>query len=98
MELSILKSELLNIVNSGDERMSMYDLQEPKPNYWYINRIGKLIKVRMVLHGVEGIETVLIQYAEGTMHCISIDDWNCLDLVAPNYAETDTALENDSTL
>ena len=76
----------------------MFDLQEPKPNYWYINRIGKLMKVRMVLHGEDGIETVLIQYTEGTMHCISIDDWKCLDLVTPNYAQTDTSFESDITL
>lgn len=76
----------------------MFDLQEPKPGYWYINRTGKLMKVKMVMHGLESIESVLIQYVEGTTHSISIDDWQCLDLVVPRYEQADVILESDSAL
>ena len=78
--------------------MTMFDLQEPRPGYWYINRTGKLIKVKMVMLGLEGIESVLIQYVEGTTHSISIDDWQCLDLVVPRYEQGDVILESDSAL
>lgn len=76
----------------------MLEMQEPKPGYWYINRTGKLMKVKMVMLGLEGIESVLIQYVEGTTHSISIDDWQCLDLVVPRYEETDVILESDNAL
>lgn len=76
----------------------MLDLQEPRPGYWYINRTGKLMKVKMVVHGVKGIASVLIQYVEGTTHSISIDDWHCLDLVVPRYEPGDVILESDSAL
>lgn len=58
---------------------------KPKPGYWYINRTGKLMKVKMVMHGTEGPSAVLIQYVEGTCQTISINDWCRLDLVVPQY-------------
>lgn len=76
----------------------MPDLQEPRPGYWYINRTGKLMKVRMVMYGIHGAESVLLQYVEGSMHSISMFDWQCLDLVTPHYRRDDVALESDSAL
>lgn len=76
----------------------MLDLQEPRPGYWYINRTGKLMKVKMVVYGTKGMESVLIQYVEGTMHSISMDDWQCLDLVVPHYGRDDVVFESDSAL
>lgn len=76
----------------------MLNLQEPRPGYWYINCAGKLMKVKMVMHGLNGIESVVIQYAEGTTHYISIDDWQCLDLVSPRDEQGDVILESDSGL
>ena len=76
----------------------MLDLQEPRPGYWYINRTGKLMKVKMVMHGLEGIESALIQCVEGITHFISIDDWQCLDLVVPRYELCDVILEGDNAL
>jgi hypothetical protein len=76
----------------------MLNLQEPRPGYWYINRAGKLMKVKMVMHGMNGIESVLIQYVEGITHAINIDAWQCLDLVSPRYEQGDVILESDSGL
>lgn len=76
----------------------MFDLQEPRPGYWYINRTGKLMKVKMVMYGMEGMESVLIQYVEGATHSISMEDWQCLDLVAPHYGQDDVVFESDSAL
>ena len=75
----------------------MLDLHEPKPGYWYINRTGKLMKVKMVIHGAEGVSTVLIQYVEGATQTISIDDWRCLDLVVPRYDHGKAVLESDQS-
>ena len=73
------------------------DLHEPVPGYWYINRTGKLMRVRFVTFGESGIESVLIQYIEGSTQSISIDDWRCLDLVIPRYDQGDVLIESDST-
>jgi hypothetical protein len=78
--------------------MIMLDLQEPRPGYWYINRTGKLMKVRMVMYGIHGAESVLLQYVEGSIHTISMLDWQCLDLVAPHDGQDDVVLESDSAL
>lgn len=68
---------------------------KPKPGYWYINRTGKLMKVKMVMHNTEGPSAVLIQYIEGTSQTISINDWRCLDLVVPQYDHGDVVLGSD---
>ena len=82
----------------GSEEAVVSELHEPVPGYWYINRTGKLMRVRFVAHGVNGIESVLIQYIEGATQSISIDDWRCLDLVIPRYDQGDVLLESDNTL
>lgn len=76
----------------------MFDLHQPRPGHWYINRTGKLMKVKMVMYGLDGIESVLIQYVEGTTYAISNDDWQCLDLVVPRYDQGDVILESDNVL
>lgn len=73
-------------------------MQQPKPGYWYINRTGKLMKVKMVLFGDAGPETVLLQYVEGPTVMISMSDWQCLDLVVPHYSDDETVLESDQSL
>jgi hypothetical protein len=78
------------------KKMTILDLQQPRPGYWYIDRTGKLIKVKMVRHGLAGIEAVLIQYVEETTHSISIDDWQCLDFVVPRYRQGNVILESDN--
>ena len=74
------------------------DLHEPVPGYWYINRTGKLMRVRFVSHGKNGVESILIQYIEGATQTISIEDWRCLDLVIPRYDQGEVLLESDNTL
>lgn len=78
--------------------MSSIDLREPKPGYWYINRTGKLMKVKMVMLGQSGPEAVLIQYVEGSTLTISMNDWNSLDLVVPRYNQGQVVLESEQSL
>jgi len=73
-------------------------MQQPKPGHWYINRTGKLMKVKMVLLGTSGPETVLLQYVEGLTVMISMSDWHCLDLVVPNETEEEAVFESDQSL
>jgi len=73
-------------------------MQQPKPGDWYINRTGKLMKVKMVLLGATGPETVLLQYVEGLTVMISMSDWQCLDLVVPHDTEEEAVFESDQSL
>ena len=54
--------------------------QPPQVSTWYINRTGKLLKVKMVLHDRQGPVRVLVEYIDGVHQITSIDDWYCLDL------------------
>lgn len=65
----------------------MIELSKPKPGYWYINRAGKLIKVRLVVHEAGLAVTVLFQYLEGGTEIVSIADWQCLDLMVPRSSD-----------
>lgn len=76
--------------------MDNLDLQQPLPGYWYINRTGKLMKVKMVMLGHEGIESILLEYIEGATQTISIEDWQCLDLVIPRHEQGEILLETDN--
>jgi len=76
--------------------MTMLDLQQPRPGYWYISRTGKMMKVKMLRYGRDDIEWVLIQYVEGATHTISLSDWQCLDLVVPRYEQGHVILESDN--
>lgn len=78
--------------------MSSNDLKQPKPGYWYINRTGKLMKVKMIMLGKSGPEAVLIQYVEGSTLAISMTDWNSLDLVVPRYNQGQVVLESEQSL
>ena len=77
--------------------MSNVDLTQPRPGHWYINRTGKLMKVKMVMLGNTGPEAVLIQYVEGSTITISMTDWDCLDLVVPRYNQGQVVLESEQS-
>ena len=77
--------------------MSNIDLTKPRPGHWYINRTGKLMKVKMIMLGSEGPESVLIQYVEGSTITISMTDWESLDLVIPRYNQGQVVLESEQS-
>ncbi len=52
----------------------------PTANTWYVNPTGKLIKVRMLCYEAGELNAVLIEYLEGNSQCLSLEDWNKLDL------------------
>jgi hypothetical protein len=71
-------------------------LNQPIPGYWYINRTGKLMKVRMVGYAGENMYSVLIEYPEGTRRSISIRDWQCLDLIIPRRGPDEVVAEKET--
>lgn len=52
----------------------------PRPNHWYMNQVGKLMKVRMLSYDGNQPCGVLIEYLEGNTVLLSIDEWQQLDL------------------
>lgn len=76
----------------------MIELSKPKPGYWYINRAGKLIKVRLVVHEAGLPAQVLFQFLEGGIEIVSIADWQCLDLMVPRSRDGGLAEGTGNTL
>ena len=62
--------------------------QFPKPNTWYVNHTGKLIKARMVCYSKGEPNSLLIEYLEGSVHIVSIEDWYKLDLSIHSWLPT----------
>ncbi len=58
----------------------MFCAQEPVPGAWYVNRTGKLMKVRLLLYAGRRRQALLIEYLEGQRQIIGIDDWYRLQL------------------
>ncbi len=71
--------------------------QEPVPGYYYINLTGQLIKVKALLYVEGGLQRVVVEYLDGKVLNIRLDEWNWLDLsVYSEWLETrrvDTELE-----
>jgi hypothetical protein len=54
--------------------------QTPVINHWYVNLIGKPMKVKALLYSGNNVSRLVLQYPEGHTHIIGLDAWNCLDL------------------
>lgn len=63
--------------------------QEPVPGYYYINLTGQLIKVKALLYIEGGLARVVVEYLDGKILNIRLDEWNWLDLsVYSEWLET----------
>jgi len=60
--------------------------QERIINAWYVNKTGKLMKLRLMCYEAGQLEKVLLEYLEGTTTVISIEAWNKLDLDIHKWA------------
>jgi hypothetical protein len=58
----------------------MYSTQDPEVGSWYVNRNGKLVKVRLAVYRHEYLSALLLEYLDGQHQIISINDWYCLEL------------------
>lgn len=52
----------------------------PVPNTWYVNKTGKLVKVKMLAYSQHEVSRIMIEYLEGTTQLVDIADWSKLDL------------------
>lgn len=59
----------------------MHKPQAPIVNTWYTNLTGQLFKIKLVVHGRQGVTTVVIQYLDGTKNVITREEWECLRLI-----------------
>ncbi len=63
--------------------------QEPVPGYYYINLTGQLIKVKALLYVDGSLGRVVVEYLDGKILNIRLDEWNWLDLsVYSEWLET----------
>lgn len=54
--------------------------QKPVPGFYYINVTGQLIKVRALLY-VQGIvRRVVLEYLDGSVIKLALQEWDWLDL------------------
>lgn len=58
----------------------MFTKQEPLVGAWYVNRTGKLMKVKLMAYHHETPESIMIEYLDGKRHVVSMEAWNCLEL------------------
>lgn len=54
--------------------------QKPVPGFYYINMAGQLIKVRALLY-VDGlVRRVVLEYLDGSVIKLALQEWDWLDL------------------
>ena len=52
----------------------------PKAGSWYVNKSGKLMKVKMLLYANDRISRVLIEFLDGMRVTVDVNAWCYLDL------------------
>lgn len=69
--------------------------EQPVASSWYVSKIGKLMKVRMVLMDAGEPTSVLVEYLDGTRHVVNMGLWDQLDLyLYPLGDDINQRLEN----
>lgn len=58
----------------------MSDRHQPLPGCYYISRSGQLIKVRAIMYADGHPSRVILEYLDGTLSDLGIDQWDWLDL------------------
>jgi hypothetical protein len=66
-------------------------MQQPVVGTWYVNPTGKTFRIRLLAYAGDRPSDVLIEYAEGTTHLVSIADWRLLDLDVSDPVRVTTA-------
>lgn len=58
----------------------MANPHEPNAGSWYVNKSGKLMKVRLLLHEQNRISRILIEFLDGMRISVDREAWKHLDL------------------
>lgn len=54
--------------------------QRPVPGFYYINFSGQLLKVRALLYADGQVRRVVLEYLDGSVIHVAIEEWEWLDL------------------
>lgn len=54
--------------------------QKPVPGFYYINLTGQLIKVRALLYVDGRVRRVVLEYLDGSVIKLALEEWDWLDL------------------
>lgn len=54
--------------------------QKPVPGFYYINLTGQLIKVRALLYVGGAVRRVVVEYLDGSVLKLALEEWDWLDL------------------
>jgi len=54
--------------------------QRPVPGFYYINFTGQLIKVRALLYAEGEVRRVVLEYLDGSVIHVPMQEWDWLDL------------------
>ena len=58
----------------------MFTKQQPVVGAWYVNRTGKLMKVKLMAWTQQQPVSVLIEYLDGNRQVVEMDAWYSLEL------------------
>ena len=58
----------------------MYRSHDPVPDAWYVNKTGKVLKVRLLLYREGRLNAVIIENLEGQRNIIKLENWYELHL------------------
>ncbi|NOZ38139.1 MAG: hypothetical protein GXP11_08775 [Gammaproteobacteria bacterium] len=58
----------------------MFIKQQPVVGAWYVNRGGKLMKVKLMVWHHEEAVSVMIEYLDGNRQVLDVDAWYSLEL------------------
>jgi len=58
----------------------MFTKQQPVVGAWYVNRTGKLMKVKLMAWTKQQPVSVLIEYLDGNRQVVEMDAWYSLEL------------------
>ncbi len=58
----------------------MFIKQQPVVGAWYVNRNGKLMKVKLMVWHREEAVSVMIEYLDGNRQVLDVNTWYSLEL------------------
>ncbi len=58
----------------------MFIKQQPVVGAWYVNRNGKLMKVKLMVWHREEAVSVMIEYLDGNHQVLDVNTWYSLEL------------------
>ena len=58
----------------------MFLNHQPVVGNWYMNKTGKLLKVKMLMYADTQPSSIVIEYLDGSRQIVDMASWSCLEL------------------